>query len=142
MNWQKLVQGIVTASLIIVFSEAVLSCTPIDGASSDDLHAAAVATLQAYHLPTIGLALGILALFLLRRCRGLLILLFAVAALAISPGWSPDANAVLLPNCRPKGELGVQIVLGVVAVCFIAQLIFWIVERRRSRTHENEIPSV
>ena len=132
------------ASLIFLFSEAVLSCTPIEGVSAEQLHAEAVATLQAYHLPTIGLAFGVLALFFLRRFRGLLILLLTVAALAISPGWSPDTNAVLLPNCRPKGELGVQVVLATVAICFIAQLIFLIVEMRRSNTHENapEIPSV
>jgi len=131
MNWQKLVQGIVTASLIVVFSEAVLSCSTIEG-SSDDLHAAAVATLQANHWPAVGLGLGVFVLFLLRRFKGIVILLFAGAALALSPGWSPEKNAMLALDCEPIGAFGVKVVLGVVAVCFVAQLIFWIVERRRA----------
>ena len=130
MNWQKLVQVILTASLIVVFSEAVLSCSIVEG-KSDEVRAYAVQTLLAYHWPAVGLGVGVLVLFLMRRFKGIVIMLFAVAALALSPGWSPDKNAMLDPTCDPVGLLGVQIVLGVVALCFIGQLVFWIVERRK-----------
>ena len=126
----KLVRVILTASLIFMFSEAVLSCSPVEG-TGDEVHANAVAMLQAYHWPTVGLGVGVLLLFLLRRFKGIVILLFAVAALALSPGWSPDKNAMLNPACEPIGLLGVRIVSGVVALCFIGQLAFWIVERRK-----------
>ena len=127
MTWQKLAQGIVIASLILVFSEAVLSCD-----FSETVWAAGVRMILAYHLTAVGLGVGVLILFLLRRFKGIVILLFTVAALALSPGWSPNKNAVLNPSCEPIGALGVKIILGVVALCFLAQLIFWIFERRRS----------
>ncbi|HKP71187.1 MAG TPA: hypothetical protein VJV05_18010 [Pyrinomonadaceae bacterium] len=114
-----------------MFSEAVLSCTPLQG-TADDLHAAALTTIRNYHLPALVLGVGVLALFLLRRFKGIVILLFAIAALAISPGWSESA-ATLGPDCEPVGAFGVKAVLGVVAACFVGQLIFWIVERRRAQ---------
>lgn len=72
-------------------------------------------------------------LFLLRRFKGIVILLFAIAALAISPGWS-EGSATLGPDCEPVGALGVKVVLGVVAACFVSQLVFWTVELRRSKS--------
>ena len=129
MTWNRLVQGLVIASLIVFFSEAVLSCAPVDGDSAERMHAAALATLRMYHLPAVLLGLGTLILFLLRRFKGIVILLFAIAALAISPGWS-DASAVLGPDCEPIGAFGVKVVLGVTAACFFGQLAWWIVERR------------
>lgn len=72
-------------------------------------------------------------LFFLRRFKGIVILLFGIAALAISPGWS-EATATLGPDCEPIGLFGVKVVLGVVAACFIGQLIFYIIERRRANT--------
>ena len=132
MTWQRSVQGILTASLIIIFSEAVISCTLVPG-SSDEAHANAVAMLQAYHWPAVGLGVGVILLFLLRRFKGIVIVLFAIAALALSPGWSPDENAMLNPACEPIGAFGVKVVLFVVAACFVGQLIFWIVERRRAK---------
>ena len=133
MNWQKLVQVILTASLIFVFSGAVLCCAPVQGGSGGDRHDAGVATLQAYHWPAVGLGVGVLVLFLLRRFKGIVILLFAIAALAISPGWS-EAGVTLGPDCEPVGAFGVKVVLVVVAACFVGQTTFWISERRRDGT--------
>ena len=132
MAFKRLFKGISIASLMIIFGEAVLSCTLAEGVSTEQVHADAVAMLRSYHIAALVLAAGVLLMFFLRRFKGILILLFSVAALAISPGWSPDANAVLLPNCEPAGGFGVKTVLGVTAICFVAQLIFLIVERRKT----------
>ena len=131
MNWQKLVQVILTASLIFVFSEAVLCCAPVQGGSGGDTHAAAVATLQAYHWPAVGLGLGVLVLFLMRRFEILLPLQF-------NDGRHVPRElltaATIGPDCEPVGAFGVKVVLGVVAACFVGQLAFWIVERRRAKS--------
>ena len=129
MTWPKPVQLIITASLIVLFSEAVLSCAPLEDAVMEQMRAAAVDTLRMYHWPAVLLGVGTLVIFLLRRFKGIVILLFAVAALAISPGWS-EASAVLGPDCEPVGAFGVKVVLGVIAACFFGQLVWWIVERR------------
>ena len=132
MTWQKLVQGILTASLIILFGEAALSCAPVEGVATEQVQAAAINTLRMYHWPAVFLGVGTLVVFLLRRFKGIVILLFAIAALAISPGWS-EASAVLGPDCEPVGGFGVKVVLAVVAACFAAQLIWWLVERRAAK---------
>ncbi len=132
MTFERLFKGIAIASLLIIFSEAVLSCTLVEG-SADRVRAEAVATLRLYHWPAVTLGIGVLGLFLLRRFRGLVILLFAAASLAVSPGWSPDANALPLPNCEPRGAFGVKAVLGITLVCFVVQLAFLIIERRKSQ---------
>ena len=132
MTWPKPVQLIITASLIVLFSEAVLSCAPLQGAVMEQMGAAAIDKLRMYHWPAVLLGVGTLIVFLLRRFKGILILLFAVAALAISPGWS-ETSAVLGPDCEPVGLFGVKMVLGVVAACFTAQLIWWVVERRTAK---------
>ncbi len=132
MTFERLFNGISIASLIIMFSGAVLSCTLADGVSAEQVHAGTVAMLRNYHIAALVLAVGVLILFLMRRFKGIVILLFSVAALAISPGWSPDVNAVLLPNCEPAGGFGVKMVLGVTAISFVTQLIFMIVERRKT----------
>ncbi len=137
MTWQKLVHAIIIASLILVFSEAVLSCSPlIDNSTFNNDHNDAVAALGQLHWPAVALCVGTFVLYLLRRFKGIVILLFAGAALAISPGWS-EATATLGPDCEPVGAFGVKVVLGVVAACFVGQLIFYIVERRKSRSHED-----
>ena len=128
----KVIHLIVTASSIILSSEAVLSCSVVEG-KSDEAHAHAVATLLAYHWPAVGLGLGVLVLFLLRRFKGIVILLFAIAALALSPGWSPDKNAMLNPACEPVGAFGVKVVLAVVVLCFLGQLAFLIPERLKGK---------
>ena len=129
----KLVQGILTASLIVTFSEAVLSCDAAEGASAVKLQAEHWATLQTLHYPAVLLGLGTLVLFIIRKFKGIVILLFTVAALAISPGWY-YASADIASDCGPIGGFGVKVVLGVVAACFFGQLAFWIVERRRAKS--------
>ena len=136
MTWYRLVQGIAIASLIIVFSEAVLSCTLIEGVSSKQVESEHLATIRAYHLPAVLLACGTLVLYLLRGYRGLVILLLAVAALAISPGWR-ESSAAIAPDCEPIGGFGVKVVLIVEAVCFTACLIWWLVERRRAKSQSS-----
>lgn len=132
MTWRKLAQAILIASLIIMFSEAVLPCAPLEPAVMERIQASAIHTLRLYHWPAVLLGAATVVVFLLRRFKGIVILLFAVAALAISPGWS-EAGAVLGPDCEPVGLFGVRVVLAVVALCFLGQLVFLILERRQAK---------
>ncbi|MBV6497063.1 MAG: hypothetical protein DYH05_08985 [Acidobacteria bacterium ACB1] len=132
MTFERLFKGISSASLLIFFSGAVLSCTLAEGVSADQVEAEHLAYLRALHWPAIVLGVGTIVIFFLRRFKGIVILLLAASALAISPGWYAS-SAAIDPACGPVGGFGTKVVLSVVAICFLIQLTLWSVERLRIR---------
>lgn len=126
----RLVRTLLTASIVLITTEAVVACTLVDSASSDIISRESQFALQTYHPVAVLIALGIALLVYIRKGKGWYFLILPCTLLAMSPGWFPIENAGISATCEPRWAFEMKVILAVILASFAAQLTLWI----RTRT--------
>lgn len=128
VHWGKI--SVCTISMLLALSEAAFSCTLVVGVRSEEVIASNALLIRAYHLPAVVVVCIVVVIFVLRKYKGGVSTLLAVAALALSPGWYAS-SAQIAPDCGPRGKFGVQVVLVLVLIFLLLQLAGWYADLRK-----------